>query len=162
MSTPSTVRPASAGARDVLGRFATGVTVVTAATPAGPAGFTCQSFTSLSLGPPLVSLAPARASRTWPLIRRAGTFCVNVLAEDQRAVSDAFARSAADRFASVHWSPGEAGVPVLAGACAWFVCELLTEYDGGDHTIAVARVLGSRAGTGDPLVFHHGQYRSLA
>ncbi|MER6165518.1 flavin reductase family protein [Streptomyces violaceorubidus] len=162
MNMSSTTRSATADARDVLGRFATGVTVVTAAAPAGPAGFTCQSFTSLSLDPLLVSLAPARTSRTWPLIRAAGTFCVNVLAEDQRTVSDAFAGSTADRFGSVDWSPGPRGVPLLADACAWFVCELLTEYEGGDHTIAVARVRDFRAGTGDPLVFHHGRYRGLA
>ncbi len=89
--TDITVDPAAM--RDVLGHFASGVVVVTAAGPDGPLGFTCQSFASLSLDPPLVSFAPARTSTTWPRIREAGTFCVNVLADDQEALSVGFARS---------------------------------------------------------------------
>ena len=85
--------------RDVLGHFASGVTVVTAVTDDGPIGFTCQSFSSLSLDPPLVVFAPARTSRTWPRLRDIGRFCVNVLAEGQDAVSQNFARSAPDKFA---------------------------------------------------------------
>ena len=87
--------------REVLGHFASGVTVVTAVTDDGPIGFTCQSFSSLSLDPPLVAFAPARTSRTWPRLREIGRFCVNVLAEGQDDVSQNFARSGADKFAGV-------------------------------------------------------------
>lgn len=145
--------------RDVLGHFASGVVVVTAAGPGGPLGFTCQSFASLSLEPPLVSLAPARSSSTWPRIRDTGGFCVNVLAEDQDACSTAFARSGTDKFAGVRWTPGPSGAPRLDGACAWIDCTLWNEYDGGDHTIVVGRVRGLGGdGTRRPLLYHRGRY----
>jgi flavin reductase (DIM6/NTAB) family NADH-FMN oxidoreductase RutF len=145
--------------REVLGHFASGVTVVTAVDADGPVGFTCQSFSSLSLDPPLVAFAPARTSTTWPRLRQAGRFCVNVLAEEQSELSRQFARSGTDKFAGVGWAPGPYGSPVLEGVVAWIDGELWAEYDGGDHTIVVARVLdlgadASRA----PLVFHRGAY----
>ena len=108
--------------RDVLGHFASGVTVVTAQGEHGPIGFTCQSFSSLSLDPPLVAIAPARASRTWPRLRELGRFCVNVLAEDQTALSARFARSSADKFAGVSWRPSPQGQPVLVDVVAWIDC----------------------------------------
>ena len=148
--------------RNVLGHFATGVVVVTAAGPDGPLGFTCQSFASLSLNPPLVSFAPARTSSTWPRIRAVGSFCVNVLAEDQEELSANFARSGVDKFAGVVWRPGPDGAPVLEGVCAWIACTLWREYDGGDHTIAVGEVhdLGADP-TRTPLLFHRGRYGLL-
>jgi 3-hydroxy-9,10-secoandrosta-1,3,5(10)-triene-9,17-dione monooxygenase reductase component len=127
--------------REVLGHFASGVTVVTAVTDDGPTGFTCQSFSSLSLEPPLIAFAPARTSLTWPRLRAIGTFCVNVLAEGQDDVSQNFARSGADKFAGVRWSPSAHGSPVLDDVVAWIDGELWAEYDGGDHSIVVARVL---------------------
>nr|BFD88032.1 flavin reductase family protein [Streptomyces sp. Xyl84] len=149
--------------RETLGHFATGVVVVTARTPSGPVGFTCQSFTSLSLEPPLVSLAVARSSRTWPLIRDTGAFCVNVLAEEQEGLSAAFARPGIDRFRQASWTPGHRGAPSLHGACAWIGCDLLEEHEGGDHTIVVARIASLRADpVREPLVFHRGRYRALA
>ena len=148
--------------RDVLGHFASGVTVVTAVTDGGPIGFTCQSFSSLSLDPPLVVFAPGRASRTWPLLRGSGRFCINVLAEGQDAVSQNFARSAPDKFAGVPWTPSVHGAPVLEGIVAWIDGELWAEYDGGDHTIAVARVLDLGAYPDRrPLLFHRGAYGLL-
>ncbi len=145
--------------RDVLGHFASGVTVVTAVGPDGPIGFTCQSFSSLSLEPPLVAFAPARTSTTWPRLRDAGRFCVNVLAEDQSELSQAFARSGTDRYAGVRWAPSPHGSPMLDGVVAWIDSELWAEYDGGDHTIVVARVLDLGADpTRSPLVFHRGGY----
>jgi flavin reductase (DIM6/NTAB) family NADH-FMN oxidoreductase RutF len=145
--------------RDVLGHFASGVTVVTAMTPDGPIGFTCQSFSSLSLDPPLVAFAPARTSSTWPRLREAGRFCVNVLSEDQSGLSQAFARSGTDKFAGVSWAPSPHGSPVLDGVVAWIDGELWAEYDGGDHTIVVARVLDLGADPARrPLVFHRGNY----
>lgn len=145
--------------RDVLGHFASGVTVVTATTPDGPIGFTCQSFSSLSLDPPLVAFAPARSSTTWPRLRAAGRFCVNVLAADQSGLSQAFARSGTDKYAGVTWTASPHGAPVLDGVVAWIDSELWAEYEGGDHTIVVARVLDLGADASrSPLLFHRGGY----
>jgi 3-hydroxy-9,10-secoandrosta-1,3,5(10)-triene-9,17-dione monooxygenase reductase component len=151
-----------AAMRDVLGHFATGVVVVTAQEADGTLlGFTCQSFASLSLDPPLVSFAPARSSSTWPRIRDAGTFCVNVLAADHRDLSAGFARSgiAVDKFAGVRWCAAPSGAPVLEGVSAWIDCTLWAEHDGGDHTIVVGQVqdLGSDP-TRLPLLFYRGAY----
>jgi flavin reductase (DIM6/NTAB) family NADH-FMN oxidoreductase RutF len=148
--------------REVLGHFASGVTVVTALTADGPAGFTCQSFSSLSLDPPLVAFAPARTSRTWPALRAMGRFCVNVLAEGQDDVSQNFARSGTDKFAGVRWSPSAHGSPVLDDVVAWIDGELWAEYDGGDHSIVVARVLDLGADPDRrPLLYHRGTYGLL-
>ncbi|HYO36405.1 MAG TPA: flavin reductase family protein [Geodermatophilus sp.] len=145
--------------RDVLGHFASGVTVVTADGGPGPLGFTCQSFSSLSLDPPLVAIAPARTSATWPRLRDLGRFCVNVLAEDQSDLSAAFARSGVDKFAGVPWRSSPYGSPVLEGVVAWIDCTLWAEYDGGDHTIVAARVLDLGADPARrPLLFHRGTY----
>ena len=157
MTAQVTVDPATM--REVLGHFASGVVVVTAAGSAGPLGFTCQSFASLSLDPALVSFAPARTSSTWPRIRDTAAFCVNVLAGDQEHLSARFARSGTDKFAGVAWRPGPGGAPVLDGACAWIGCALWREYDGGDHTIAVGRVRDLAADPSRaPLLFHRGRY----
>lgn len=145
--------------RDVLGHFVTGIAVITAGGPDGPLGFTCQSFSSLSLDPPLVSFCPARTSTTWPRIRSVGTFCVNVLAAGHQDVSGAFARSGTDKFAGVGWTASPSGAPVLDGVSAWIDCTLYAEHDGGDHTIAVGRVhdLGADASRA-PLLFYRGRY----
>ncbi len=148
--------------REVLGHFASGVTVVTALTEGGPLGFTCQAFSSLSLDPPLVVFAPGRSSRTWPRLREIGRFCVNVLAQGQDEVSRAFARSGSDKFAGVHWVPSRHGSPVLDDVVAWIDGELWAEYDGGDHTLVVARVLDLGADPGRrPLLYHRGSYGLL-
>jgi 3-hydroxy-9,10-secoandrosta-1,3,5(10)-triene-9,17-dione monooxygenase reductase component len=148
--------------RDVLGHFVSGIVVVTAATPTGPIGFTCQSFASLSLDPPLVSFAPARSSSTWPQIRAAGAFCVNVLAADHQELSAGFARpggTGTDKFAGVPWRAGPFGAPVLDGVSAWIDCILWNEYDGGDHTIAVGRVRDLGADPERlPLLYYRGRY----
>jgi 3-hydroxy-9,10-secoandrosta-1,3,5(10)-triene-9,17-dione monooxygenase reductase component len=160
--------PASAPAvspavlREVLGHFATGVVVVTARRDDDTLlGFTCQSFVSLSLDPPLVSFAPSRTSSTWPRIREVGAFCVNVLAAGHSELSTAFARSgsAVDKFAGVDWCPAPSGAPVLEGVIAWVDCTLWTEHDGGDHTIAVGRVTNLGADPARlPLLFYRGSY----
>jgi 3-hydroxy-9,10-secoandrosta-1,3,5(10)-triene-9,17-dione monooxygenase reductase component len=144
--------------RAVLGHFCTGVVVVTAVTD-HPVGFTCQSFTSLSLVPPLISFNPARTSTTWPLIRAAGRFCVNVLAHDQDELSELFARSGVDRFAGLQWVTSPLGSPILPDVSAWIDCELAAEYDGGDHTIVVGRVRALEAyPERHPLIFYRGRY----
>ncbi len=160
MGTPRIVDPGVM--REVLGHFASGVTVVTARTADGPIGFTCQSFSSLSLDPPLVAFAPSRASRTWPRLREIGRFCVNVLAEGQDDVSQNFARSGDDKFAGLRWTPSAHGSPVLEDVVAWIDGELWAEYDGGDHSIVVARVLDLGADPERrPLLYHRGSYGLL-
>lgn len=147
----------------VMGHFATGVVAVTAVEDGGPVGFTCQAFASLSLDPPLVALAPARTSTTFPRIRAAGGFAVNVLSEDQSPLARAFARSGTDKFAGVRWSPGAGGAPILHGAIAWIECRIVAEHEAGDHTLVVARV--ERAGhlsDGRPLTFYRGAFGGFA
>ena len=154
---PSSADPTTM--RSVLGHFPSGVTIVTGTTPDGPAGFTCQSFSSLSLDPPLVLVLPGRGSTSWPAIEATGRFCVNVLAEGQRELSTRFARSGGDKFSGVDWSVSALGSPVLAGATAWIDCTLEAVHDGGDHLIVVGAVhdLGAAEETA-PLVFHRGAY----
>ena len=158
MSAPPGPVP-SAVMREVLGHFVTGIVVITAVGPAGPLGFTCQSFASLSLDPPLVSFAPARSSTTWPGIREVGAFCVNVLAAGHEELSAGFARSGVDKFAGVDWRAAPSGSPVLAGVSAWIDCTLWNEYDGGDHTVVVGLVQDLGADPDRlPLLYYRGRY----
>jgi 3-hydroxy-9,10-secoandrosta-1,3,5(10)-triene-9,17-dione monooxygenase reductase component len=144
--------------REVLGSFCSGVVVVTALGDE-PLGFTCQSFASLSLDPPLISFSPARTSTTWPRIRKVGTFCVNVLAENHPELSTRFARSGTDKYAGVDWTPSPKGSPILEGVVAWMDCTLWAEHEGGDHTIVVGEVhdLASDLRL-HPLLFYRGNY----
>jgi flavin reductase (DIM6/NTAB) family NADH-FMN oxidoreductase RutF len=149
--------------RAVLGRYCSGVTVITALGPDGPLGLTCQSFSSLSLDPPLVLFSPARTSTTWPRIREVGRLCVNVLAEGHSGLSAAMARSGTDKFAGVRWGTSAHGAPRLEGAVAWLDCVVEAEHDGGDHTIVVAAVHELSAGpSARPLLYYRGQYATLA
>ncbi|MCL4414268.1 MAG: flavin reductase family protein [Actinobacteria bacterium] len=148
--------------REVLGNFATGVTVVTALEPDGPVGFTCQAFTSLSLDPPMVALAPAKTSTSWPRIAAAGYFCVNILGEHQEALSRAFAVSGGDKFSGVGWHEGASGAPVLDGSIAWVECTFVMSHDAGDHELVIGRVLDLGVSGGAPLLFFRGGFASLA
>ncbi len=153
----------SARFRQVLGHFPTGVTVVAAATPDGPAGMAIGSFFSVSLDPPLVGFCVGKGSSTWPKVRDARRFCVNVLAADQEEVSRVFASSGADKFTGIGWDSSPLGAPRLHGALAWIDCELSAVHDGGDHEICVGAVrdLGV-AREGGPLLFFRGGYANLA
>lgn len=144
--------------RSVVGHFASGVTVVTGGDPGHPAGFTCQSFSSLSLDPPQIVILPSRSSTSWPKIARSGRFCVNVLAAGQEELSAAFARSGADKFTGVEWTPSPLGSPVLSGASAWIDCAVSDVHLGGDHFIVVGDVWHCAAAEKSPLVFHRGRY----
>ncbi|MFF7545227.1 flavin reductase family protein [Streptomyces canus] len=150
--------------RRVLGSFASGVTVVTAPGALGeePAGFACQSFSALSLDPPLVAFMVGRTSTTWPRIAQAGVFCVNVLSAQQGELCRAFAVSGADKFAGVAHDPAPAsGSPRLAGTLAWIDCTIHAVHTGGDHLIVVGRVDALGPGDGDgepPLLFHKGRF----
>ena len=149
--------------RDIFGTFATGLTVITSSTGQGPAGFTCQSFASLSLDPALVTFSPTRTSTTWPVLRDAGSFTVNILPAEHQHLAGQFARSGTDKFAGVHYTSSPLGNPILDEALAWIDCELHAEYDGGDHTIVVAAVrhLNARPDA-EPLLFFKGRYAELA
>ena len=140
--------------REALGHFATGVTVVTAMEDGEPVGFSCQSFSALSLDPPMVLLAPAKSSTSWPRIARAGSFCVNILGEHQEAVCLAFAVSGGDKFDGVGWTPGVTGSPVLDGALAVIECHLGDIFDGGDHELVTGHVVSLDIGEGGPLLFY--------
>ncbi len=145
--------------REVLGHFATGVTVVTAIAEGEPVGFTCQAFTSLSLDPPMVALAPSKNSTSWPKIAAAGDFCVNILADTQEALCRDFAVSGGDKFAGVGWRPAGNGAPVLDGVLAWVECRLVRVHDAGDHEVVLGSVLdmGVDGGAG-PLLFYRGGF----
>ncbi len=146
----------------MLGRFASGVTVVTGTSGGVPVGLTCQSFTSLSLDPPLVLFCPSRASRAWPLIARTGAFCVNVLAADQAEVSHVMASRGIDKFAEVAWAPSaHSGSPVLAGVLAHLDCTVEAVHDGGDHHVVVGRVQHLQVDReGEGLLYFRGGYGS--
>ena len=140
--------------REVLGHFATGVTIVTANEEGVPVGFSCQSFSALSLDPPMVILAPAKSSTSWPRIARAGSFCVNILGEHQEAVCRAFAVSGGDKFDGVEWTPGVTGSPLIDGSLATVECTLGAIYEGGDHELVTGHVVDMEIGKGSPLIFY--------
>jgi 3-hydroxy-9,10-secoandrosta-1,3,5(10)-triene-9,17-dione monooxygenase reductase component len=152
--------------RDVLGRFGSGVTVVTAVSNDEPVGLTCQSFSSVSLDPPLVLFVPAKTSRAWPLIQRSGRFCVNLLAADQADVSNTMASRGTDKFAEVKWTPApQTGSPMLDGAIAHIDCSIHAVHEAGDHFVVIGRVLDlvtDDDGDDDvaPLLFYRGKYRT--
>lgn len=150
--------------RQVLGHFPTGVTVVTAIDGDRPAGFAVGSFFSVSLRPALVGFCADKGARTWPAIRRAGSFCVNVLAHDQEALCRTMsATSGEDRFADVGWSPAASGSPLLDDVIAYVDCDIDAVHDAGDHEICVGRVreLAVVRQTA-PLVFFRGGYGRFA
>jgi 3-hydroxy-9,10-secoandrosta-1,3,5(10)-triene-9,17-dione monooxygenase reductase component len=148
--------------RHVLGHFPTGVAVITADGSSGPAGMVVSSFTSVSLEPPLVAFLPDKSSTSWPAIRAAGSFCVNILSTGQEALCAQFARKGGDKFAGVSWTAAHSGAPVLEGVMAWIDCELTQTFESGDHYIAIGRVLQLEAADiGAPLVFFQGGYQQL-
>ncbi len=146
--------------RSTLSQFCTGVVVATGCLDGVPAGFAAQSFSSLSLDPPLVALFPAKSSTSWPRLRDSGSFCLNILSASQKSVCDVFARTGIDKFAELDWRPGVTGSPVLDGVLAYVDCDLEVEHDAGDHTIAVGRVREIRVidEARSPLLFFRGGY----
>ena len=129
--------------RDAFGAFLTGVTVVTTFNENGaPIGFTANSFTSVSLDPPLLLVCLAKSSRNFAALTGAGGFGVNILSEDQKDVSNTFARPVEDRFAAVDWQRGPFGSPVFGDVAAWFDCSMHENVDAGDHVILIGRVEG--------------------
>jgi len=144
--------------RDTMGQYCTGVVIVTGNEDGTLVGFAAQSFVSLSLEPPLIAICPAKTSTSWPRIRATGHFCINVLADDQEAVSEEFAQSG--RAADVPWNTNATSAPILGGAIAYVECALDAEHDAGDHTVAVGRVLAFETLRHDarPLIYFRGEY----
>lgn len=146
--------------RRALGQFATGVTVVTArGEDSHPIGVTVNSFSSVSLNPPLVLWSLARQSASLADFTHATRFAVNVLSSRQHHLSRQFATPLPDKFAGVEYTEGTAGVPLLNGAIAYFICRNVRQYDGGDHVIFLGEVEEYKWTDGEPLVFHSGRYR---
>lgn len=147
--------------RDALGRFATGVTLVTTMSDSGPVGMIANSFASVSLDPPLVLWSPARSSGRFPLFEAARHFVIHVLSEDQAHVSAAFARGASG-FDGLEHGLSERGAPLLDGTLARFECDTHATHDGGDHLIMVGRVGRVTVGPGRPMIFSQGKFGSIA
>lgn len=157
-----TPAPDAAALRAALGRFATGVTIVTCLDAAGePVGLTANSFNALSLQPPLVLWSLRRSSPSLVAFASASRFVVNVLSEAQVDLSRRFASPLPDKFVDGPWSHGEGGVPVLIGAAAVFECETLSHQEEGDHTLFIGRVRRAVEAPLAPLVFHAGHYHLL-
>lgn len=149
--------------RAVLGRYATGVAIVTTRGPDGyPVGLTVNSFTSVSLDPPLVLFCLDRSAGSLPAFEASDCFAVNILGTTQAPVSARFADPAAERFVEDHVVPWETGAPVLAHALAALDCRIHARYDGGDHVILVGRVVRAEVmADTHPLVYWRGEYRAL-
>ncbi|HEX4063179.1 MAG TPA: flavin reductase family protein [Streptosporangiaceae bacterium] len=146
--------------REVFGCFATGVAVVTATGPEGPAGMTVSAYTSLSIRPSLVLFCAADESTTWPRISRCGSFVINILAHGQEDLAGAFARGHAHRFAGVRPSLSPAGLPVLPGILAYLECRIEQRWRGGDHTVVVGLVRhAERLREDAPLLHFRGRLR---
>ncbi|MFC9505279.1 flavin reductase family protein [Streptomyces sp. NPDC057002] len=149
--------------RDILGRFTTGVVLVTADTAEGPKGMAVNSFTSVSLTPPLVALCAADTSSTWPAIREAGSFAVTILGDQHAELCRLFSAKGADRFAAGAWSTTRAGHPIPADGLGWLDCRITTLHPAGDHELVIAEALeGALTAQAGPLVFHAGRFTALA
>ena len=145
--------------RDAFGRFATGVTVVTTRQPDGtPRGFTANSFTSVSLDPPLLLVCISKASHSCKTFSQSDYFAVNILADDQKAISGLFASQLPDKFNQADWHPNVQDMPVIDGALVSFSCAHHRLVDAGDHLILIGRVLSFETADGKPLGYYKGAY----
>lgn len=148
--------------RRVLSHFATGLTVITSEVDGHKVGFTCQSFSSVSLDPPLVAFFSHVDGGSWACIRKAGFFCVNVLSEGQEYVSRVFAMRGADKFHDVETHPAPSGAPIIDHSIAWIDCTIENVVRAGDHDCVIGRVQSlSAAETAMPLLYFRGGYGQL-
>ncbi|HUV57322.1 MAG TPA: flavin reductase family protein [Acidimicrobiales bacterium] len=144
--------------KEVLGHFVTGVVVVTGGSPGGPAGFTCQTFGSLSLEPMLISFAATSKGSSWSRVRGGGVVGLNILASEQEALARVFAQSGADKFAGVGWTTGPGGSPMLDGALAHLEGRIVDVVSYGDHDIVVVAVDFAASHPGEPLIYYRGGF----
>ncbi len=163
MTTPNTRTPLDPyELRRAFGAFATGVTIVTTADGNGGVfGFTANSFTSVSIDPPLVLVSISKASYGLPIFTRASGFAVNILAEHQRALSNQFATRGSDKFAGTSWHSAQSGSPIFEHVVAWFDCEYFQQVDAGDHKLLIGKVLEFGYNYDTPLGFCRGAYVSF-
>ncbi len=148
--------------RKVMGQFATGVTVVTTRTPEGrPHGLTVNAFMSVSLDPPLVLVSIDKKAETHSYLRQSRAFCVNILKEEQKEISEKFASKDPDKFEGIPHSEKTTGAPVFDDALAWIDCRVVNEFDAGDHTLYLGEVAALERREGRPLLFFGGKYRTL-
>lgn len=145
--------------KTALGRFATGITVVTVDADGTKHGMTASSFASVSLDPPRVLVCLDKSSRTRALL--ADTFAINILSSEQEGISRAFAHAGDKPFDEIGHEVGSSGAPLIHGALAWIECATSSIVDGGDHDIIVGDVIGCRAGDGQPLIYFSRGYRTL-
>ncbi|WP_122367386.1 flavin reductase family protein [Pseudomonas coronafaciens] len=151
--------------REALGHYASGITVISSHVDGEPIGFTCQSFYSVSMSPPLVSFSVMSSSASYPKIRRAGRFAVNILSGEQVDISNQFARRGTNKWHGVDWQKSPLGNPIIAGSLHWLDCEIHAEHAAGDHVIVIGEVKAmnlQQATAGQPLLYFKGQYRNLA
>ncbi|MHC6227375.1 flavin reductase family protein [Pseudomonas sp. X10] len=164
MSFPSTaIEPSSF--REALGHYASGITVITSHMDDESIGFTCQSFYSVSMSPPLVSFSVMSSSASYPKIRQAGRFAVNILSGEQVSISNQFARRGTDKWCGVEWRESPLGNPIIAGSLHWLDCEIHAEHVAGDHLIVIGEVKAldlQEAAATQPLLYFKGQYCNLA
>ncbi len=149
--------------RRALAQFATGVTIVTARTPDGvPIGLTVNSFSSVSLDPPLILWSLARKASSLAIFRSCTHYAINVLATNQLAVAKRFATRSSNRFASIAWHVGPCDAPLIDGCVSWLIAESRNLHEAGDHLILVGEVVQFEAPGGVPLIFHDGRYIAQA
>lgn len=160
---PSTDADSRRAFRDALGQFCTGVTTITGVAPGGePVGMTVNSFSSLSLDPPLILWSIANTTPSFNCFVQGDPFIVNVLAEDQEALAMQFAQSGADKFDGVETLSGAHGVPVIPDCVAYLECTVDARHPGGDHDIIVGLVKRVFNFSKSPLLFHGGAFHSLS
>jgi flavin reductase (DIM6/NTAB) family NADH-FMN oxidoreductase RutF len=149
--------------RDALAQFTTGVTIVTAIAPDGsPRGFTANSFTSVSLNPPLVLACIDRGAHSYDAFTQGSGFAVNILSQDQRELSQRFASKSAEKFAGVAWSKGATGLPIIDGALAWLECRHWRRVTAGDHVVLIGEVVNLGVNSGQPLAYFGSSYGAVA
>jgi flavin reductase (DIM6/NTAB) family NADH-FMN oxidoreductase RutF len=148
--------------KEVLGHYATGLVVVTAATADGPAGFTCQTFGSLSLQPTLVTFAANSAGHSWGLVRQGQLVGISILSADQEPLARRFATTGVDKFDGTAWEKAPDGSPLLDGALAHIEGRISGVTTHGDHDVAVVEVTYVHARSGHPLIYFRGGFSELA
>ena len=149
--------------KQVLARWATGVTIVTSRDGDTVHGMTVSAFTEVSVTPPLVLVCADKQSNTNRIIAASKLFAVNILAHDQSSLSDKFAskKLESERFVDLDYTTGETGAPLITGAAAHLDCRVVAEHDHGDHVVYVGEVLGAQVRDEPPLLYHRGGYGSF-
>jgi flavin reductase (DIM6/NTAB) family NADH-FMN oxidoreductase RutF len=148
--------------RQLLGHFATGVTILTAKTPEGrPLGMTANSLSSVSLNPPLISVCVDREAEMHAVILQPQEFVVNVLASPQEALARRFSDKHEDRFDGIGYHLSPEGLILLDGVLAHIVCERQATYPAGDHSLVLGHVIGGATRDGRPLLYYRGGYAAL-